>query len=78
MKYMLVLYMCSMVTGECPSSNITMMQYDTHFNCVVGGYKKAHNTFSNLEEMEDFEKEYIEEEKLVIKFNCEELNVDNT
>ena len=78
MKYVLILYMCSMVSGECPSSNVPGYQFDNHYDCVVAGYKQAHNAFHGLQEMEEFERTYIEDEKLVIKFECKGLNVENT
>ncbi len=78
MKYVLILYMCSMVSGECPSSNVSGYQFDNHYDCVVSGYKQAYNAFHGLQEMEEFERTYIEDEKLVIKFECKGLNVENT
>ena len=78
MKYVLILYMCSMVSGECPSSNLSGYQFNNHYDCVVGGYKEAYNAFRSLEKMEQLEKTYIEDEKLVIKFECKALNVENT
>ena len=65
--------MCSMTTGQCPSNTIAGLQFDDHFDCVVNGYRVAHNTFKNLEETEDFDKEKINREKLVIKFECKQV-----
>ena len=48
------------------------MSYDTHYDCVVDGYRVAHNTFKNLEETEEFERDEIEREKYVIKFECKQ------
>ena len=70
MKWILILYVCTLTTGECPSSSITMHQFETHRNCVLTGYKVAHNTFYNLQTLEEFETDYIEKEQLVIKFVC--------
>ena len=67
-----------MVSGECPSSNLSGYQFNNHYDCVVGGYKEAYNAFRSLEKMEQLEKTYIEDEKLVIKFECKALNVENT
>jgi len=73
MKYILILYMCSMANGQCPSNSISGLQYNDHFDCVVDGYRIAHNTFKNLEELEEYDKEYINREKLVIKFECKQV-----
>ena len=73
MKYILILYMCSMANGQCPSNSISGLQYNDHFDCVVDGYRIAHNTFKNLEELEEYDKEYINRKKLVIKFECKQV-----
>ncbi len=78
MKYIIILYMCSMVSGECPSNNVVGYQFNNHYDCVIAGYKEAYNAFKSLEDMEELEKNYIEQEKLVIKFECKALNVENT
>ena len=78
MKWILILYVCQLTTGECPSSSITMHQFESHRDCVLTGYKVAHNTFKNLEKMEEIEKEYIEKEQVVIKFECKGLKAFST
>jgi len=65
--------MCSMTTGQCPSNTVAGFQFDDHFDCVVNGYRVAHNTFKNLEELEEYDKEQINREKLVIKFECKQV-----
>jgi nucleoside permease NupC len=40
---------------------------------VASGYKLAHNTFVSLKELEEYEKEYLEKNKIVIKFECKQL-----
>jgi len=77
MKYVLILYMCSVINGECPSSQTSAYEFDNHVDCVLDGYKISHNTFINLQTLEDFEKERIEREKIVIKFECKQLG-ENT
>ena len=78
MKWILILYICTLTTGECPSSSITMQQFESHRDCVLGGYKAAHNAFKVLEKMEEVEREYIEKEKVVIKFECKGLQASST
>ena len=75
MKFVLVLYMCSTITNMCPNSSISGYQFDSHNECVFLGYGVAQNKFKNLEETEDFEKDYIEQEQLAVKFECKGLNV---
>lgn len=70
--------MCSMASGECVSSKIMAYEFNNHYDCVIAGYKQAYNDFRSLEKMEELEKDYIEQKKLVIKFECKGLNVENT
>ena len=77
MKYILVLYMCSMLSNSCPSSTVAGYQFTNHYDCVNAGYAVAQSTFRNLEEMEEYSRDYIEESKLVIKFECKEIGVNS-
>jgi len=72
MKFYLVIYLCSIISGQCPSNSITALSYGSHYDCVVDGYRVAHNTFKNLEETEEFDRDEIEREKYVIKFECKQ------
>ena len=73
MKYILILYMCSMNTGQCPTNTIAGYQFESHYDCVNAGYAIAQNTFRNLEEIEEYNRDYIEQSKIVVKFECREL-----
>ncbi len=76
MKYILILYMCSMVSGECPSSTISGWQFENHYDCVNAGYGVSQQTFRNLEDLEEWSREYIEQQKIAIRFECKELKVN--
>ena len=73
MKYILVLYMCSMLSNNCPQSTIAGYQFNTHYDCVNAGYAVAQSTFRNLKELEEWDREYIEQSKIVVKFECREV-----
>ena len=73
MKFILVLYMCSMLSNSCPSSTISGYQFENHYDCVNAGYAIAQSTFRNLEELEEYNRDYIEQSKIVVKFECREL-----
>ena len=73
MKYILVLYMCSMLSNNCPQSTIAGYQFNTHYDCVNAGYAIAQSTFRNLKELEEWDREYIEQSKIVVKFECREV-----
>jgi hypothetical protein len=65
--------MCSTITNQCPSNTVSGYQFTNHYDCVVSGYRVAHNTFLNLKELEEYERNYIEKNKIVVKFECKEL-----
>ena len=73
MKYLLILYMCSVNTGQCPTSTVSGYQFSSHYDCVNAGYAVAQSTFRNLEELEEYSKDYIEQSKIVVKFECREI-----
>ena len=73
MKYILVLYMCSMLSNNCPQSTIAGYQFNTHYDCVNAGYAVAQSTFRNLKELEEWDREYLEQSKIVVKFECREV-----
>ena len=76
MKYILILYMCSMVSGECPTSTISGWQFENHYDCVNAGYGVSQQTFRNLQDLEEWSREYIEQQKIAIRFECKELSQD--
>ena len=76
MKYVLVLYMCSMLSGKCPSSTFAGYQFTNHYDCVNAGYAIAQKTYRNLSELEEWNIDYINKNKIVVKFECKEIKVN--
>ena len=70
-KYILVLYMCSMLSNSCPNSTIAGYQFTTHYDCVNAGYAIAQSTFRNLEEIEEYNKDYIEQSKICLLYTSD-------
>ena len=64
-----------MLSGKCPSSTFAGYQFANHYDCVNAGYAVAQSTFRNLQDMEEYSRDYIEESKLVVKFECREIGV---
>ncbi len=65
--------MCSMLSNTCPSSTIAGYQFTSHYDCVNAGYAVAQSTFRNLEELEEYSRDYVEQSKIVVKFECREV-----
>ncbi len=70
--------MCSMINNSCPTSTIAGYQFNTHYDCVDAGYAIAQKTFRNLKDYEEYQREIIEKQKLVIKFECKEIKGEQT
>ena len=73
MKYILVLYMCSMLSNSCPNSTVAGYQFTNFYDCVDAGYAVAQSTFRNLKELEEWDRQYLEQSKIVVKFECREV-----
>ena len=68
--------MCSMNTGQCPNSTISGYQFNSHYDCVNAGYAIAQKTYRNLKELEEWDTNYINDNKIVVRFECKELSQD--
>ena len=64
-----------MLSNNCPSSHYPGYSFDSHSECVEYGYRLAYGTFKNLEELEEMEREYIENSRIVVKFECKPIEV---
>ena len=68
-----MLYICSITTGQCPSSSISGYQFTSHYDCTNAGYAIAQTTFRNLKELPEWDIPDFEKDKIVIKFECREV-----
>ena len=60
-------------TGQCPTSSLAGYQFTSHYDCVNAGYAIAQKTYRNLLDDEDWNKELINKNKIVVKFECKEV-----
>jgi hypothetical protein len=74
-KYLLIVYMCSMLSGQCPSSQITGYEFNSHSQCVETGYRVANDTFKNLKSLENMNEEYVENSRIIIRFDCRAVEI---
>ena len=73
MKFILILHLCSVITGKCTESSIPGLMFKSHYDCALGGYKMAHKMFEVLKDDDYYGLERINKEKIAIKFECKEL-----
>lgn len=73
MKYILILHLCSIITQQCPESQITGLMFKSHYDCAVGGYAVALNSFKMLKEDDYYGLDRVNNERIAIKFECKEM-----
>ena len=76
MKFLLTLYICSVVTGECVMPKLEELDikqfYGTHYGCVRAGLG---NSFEILFDGKTFSANHIEKLQLYPKFSCQKIEV---
>jgi len=68
-KFILILHLCSSLTGKCLETQ-TVAQHDDYYSCVKNGYVRAYTSLDTLD------KEVVNQQKLAIRFECKELKVE--
>ena len=71
MKFLLTLYVCSVVTGDCilPDSEYQYKHfYDSHYECVQKGLGESYEL---LFDGKIFPREIVDQYELYPKFSCE-------
>lgn len=74
-KFALVLWMCSVLHNNCPSSTFVGYTFNNHYDCVNAGYGFAQKTFRALDELEEYDRAYVEQNKIVVKFECRPIEI---
>jgi len=67
MKFVLILYICSMTTGQCPGSSYLPLEFNSHLDCILVGYQQSHRALQELD------KDTVNKERLAIRFECKEV-----
>ena len=65
-----------MITGHCPTNTISGYQFASHYDCVNAGYAIAQKTYRNLSELEEWDIDHINKNKIVVRFECREIKVN--
>ena len=74
MKFILVLHLCSMITGKCLDSHYPSYQFKTHYDCAIAGYALSQESLKLLsKEKYYYGLDRINKERLAIRFECREL-----
>ena len=67
MKFVLILYICSMASGQCPGSSYMSYEFKSHLDCALAGYQLSHKA------LEELDKDLVNKERLAIKFECKQV-----
>jgi|DEB0MinimDraft_3_1074331.scaffolds.fasta_scaffold40096_2 hypothetical protein len=70
MKFVLTLYLCSIITGQCNSHFTVGFEFDDHYECAATGYELAAKT------IEKIDRETVNEGRLAVKFYCQEVDLN--
>ena len=77
MKYLLVIHLCSLLSGTCPEYKITGLMFNSHYDCALAGYKISGATLESMASDEEyFGIDEINRRKLALKFECQEIDRD--
>ena len=74
MKYILILHLCSMITGKCIDPFVPGFQFESHYDCALAGYSLSQKSLKALKDDEYYGLERINKEKLAIRFECKGLD----
>ena len=74
MKYVIILYLCSFanVQPTCFSERLISLEFNNYYDCILEGYKQSYSHLASLD------KDKINKEKLAIRFQCKEINMETT
>ena len=69
MKFILVLHLCSMLSGECFESLHVNTQFDNHRDCALAGYDIAGKS------LEQLNKKDVNDNELAVRFQCKKTRI---
>ena len=72
MKYIIILYLCSYINVEpvCLPGKILAIEFDSYNLCILEGYRQSYA------HLKDLDQDKVNEEKMAIKFQCKEINLE--
>ena len=68
-KYILIIYLCSVSTQTCNSGTYMNIEYNDHYDCAVAGYDFSKKAIMKMD------RDLINKDSLAIKFECRPLPI---
>tara|TARA_Y100000004_G_scaffold60012_1_gene66919 strand:- start:618 stop:872 length:255 start_codon:yes stop_codon:yes gene_type:complete len=69
MKYILIVYLCSLAAQTCDNGSIPGIEFNSYKDCAIFGYE-----FS-AKGLDRFDEEIVNTDRLAVKFECREVNI---
>ena len=64
MKFVLIMQLCSALSGTCQEAYKPAIQFGTFYDCGISGYSIASSTIKKMD------RELVEKDKLYVRFGC--------
>ena len=69
MKFILVLHLCSMLTGQCYESVHVNMEFNNHRDCALAGYDISGKS------LEQLDPNLVNKQELAVRFQCKKIGI---
>ena len=69
MKYILIMQLCSALSGTCEKPYTPSITFDTFYYCGISGYSIAGSTIKEMKQ------ELVNKNKMYVRFGCIEKNI---
>ena len=70
MKYILIMQLCSALSGTCEKPYTPNINFGTFYDCGISGYSIAGSTIKGMKQ------ELVNKDKLYVRFGCIENNLE--
>ena len=70
MKFVLIMQICSALSGTCEEPYSPAIKFGTFYNCGISGYSIAGSTIKQMNV------DKVNKDKLYVRFGCIEKNVE--
>ena len=67
MKFILILHLCTMLTGDCYESLHVNLEFKDHRSCALTGYELAGKSLAQLNEKD------VNDAELAVRFQCKKV-----
>ena len=69
MKFILVLHLCTMLTGQCYESLYVNLEFNDHRSCALAGYDIS------AKSLEQLDPDQVNKNELAVRFQCKKTTI---